>query len=595
AKARAGLGVPADSAAAARPGLRAEADVEAAGRAHERALAVLGARTGSLLRGCRRTVLVSPPGVEIPVLAGELARRLPGLPHLAAEEVPRRGPLTPRADFAGNRADCLVLARVPGRRVTVRDPAPDTAAAPADTVPRRVVEVHLPGGPDDVWPGAAAAVLAAGGGPEAQRAAARAVAGEVEPVLALTPALAWPPARRLARAAPDAAGMNADTLARIDAVLRGAIAGGVMSAATVAVGRHGRLVKLTGYGSTDGRPVDPEAMLFDIASLTKVVGTTAAVMALVEDGQVRLDASVRRYVPQFRGGNKGDVTIRHLLTHTSGLPAGEWLYGSADSPAQALEQVLRTPLVARPGERLIYSDFGMILLAEVVRRRSGDPLDRFLARRVFVPLGMESTMFLPPLQLQPYVVPTALRSERAYVLDAVVHDGNAFRLGGEAGHAGLFSTAPDLAAYAQALLNGGAYGTLRLWQPATVRDFTTRKPGPGYRALGWDTPAPRSSAGSWFSSHSYGHTGFTGTSIWVDPLRDLFVVLLTNRTIDRGTAGQIRLVRQRVHDAAARAITDIRPLSPRPGSPAAVEAERQRQRERARPRRPARRPQGRRG
>jgi CubicO group peptidase (beta-lactamase class C family) len=354
----------------------------------------------------------------------------------------------------------------------------------------------------------------------------------------------------------------------------------------VAVGRHGRLVRLTGYGRTGGRPVDGGLAEFDIASLTKVVGTTAAVMALAEDGKIGLDAPVRRYVPQFRGSGKGDVTIRHLLTHTSGLPAGDWLYGGAADPEQALRQVLRADLEAEPGKRVVYSDFGMIVLAEVVRRRAGEPVDRFLARRVWAPLGMESTMYLPPVGLQEWTVPTALRSERSYPLDGVVHDGNAFRLGGVAGHAGLFSTARDLSVYAQTLLNGGAYGTRRVWQARTVRAFATKQPRAGTRALGWDTPARGSSSGGYFSSQSYGHTGFTGTSLWIDPSRDIFVVLLTNRTYDRGTSGQILAVRRAVHDAAVRSITDIN-ITARIGTPE-YEREQAAKRPKPKPRRPTR-------
>jgi CubicO group peptidase (beta-lactamase class C family) len=223
-------------------------------------------------------------------------------------------------------------------------------------------------------------------------------------------------------------------------------------------------------------------------------------------------------------------------------------------------------------------------------------VDTFAARRVFVPLGMRNTMYDPPLLGFSRTVPTALRSERPYTLRSVVHDGNAFRLGGVAGHAGLFSTAGDMAVYAQTLLNLGAYGDRRIWSPRTVQAFTTRQTRAGTRAIGWDTPAARSSSGDYFSARSYGHTGYTGTSLWIDPERDLFVILLTNRTYDAGTQGQILEIRRAVADAAARAITDI-PIRPRPGTPAAVrEAAEARARERAkhRPRPRPRRPRGRR-
>ncbi|HYJ81175.1 MAG TPA: serine hydrolase domain-containing protein [Longimicrobiaceae bacterium] len=601
AKERAGLGTPPDSV---RPPLGSAAAAATAREGFASTLAALAPRRPPLA-GCRRTVLVTDPRSDVAALHAELLRRFPGLLNLRARRVPRRGPLSRVPGFAGNAADCAIVAAFPGVALPLVErvvPAPadtarrDTAAARRDSAvlaPRRIVHVSF--APQGAEPPAlaAAALVVRGVGAQAQHAAARALAGEIAPRVAedgfAGPGAVWPPVRRLARAPAAQAGMSADSLAGIDRAVRAALDGGVFTAAVVAVGRHGRLVKLAGYGRTSGRPVDPDSTLFDIASLTKVVGTTAAVMALVEDGRMRLDAPVRRYVAEFRGEGKGNVTVRHLLTHTSGLPAGADLFGGTAGPDEALRRVYRSTLVAEPGERVLYSDFGMILLAEAVRRRAEEPVDRFLARRVYLPLGMESTLFDPPLAWIDRTVPTALRSERPYLLDAVVHDGNAFRLGGVAGHAGIFSTAPDLAVFAQALLNGGAYGGRRVWQPATVRQFTARQPGAGTRTLGWDTPAPRSSAGGWFSARSFGHTGYTGTSLWIDPERDLFVVLLTNRTYDRGTAAQILALRRTVANAAARAVTDA-PVRPRPGTPeAAAEAARERARARARrPRRPTR-------
>ncbi len=207
----------------------------------------------------------------------------------------------------------------------------------------------------------------------------------------------------------------------------------------------------------------------------------------------------------------------------------------------------------------------MILLGELVAKAAGEPLDRYLARRIFVPLGMSSTMFLPPLALHPQTAPSALTPEREFLLQGVVHDGNAYRLGGISGHAGLFSTASDLAVFAQMLLAGGVYGPVRIFSPHTVQTFATRQRGARERAIGWDTPAPESSAGSYFSARSFGHTGFTGTSIWIDPQRDLFVVLLTNRTYDRTALERMHKIRREIHDGISRAITD-QPLVKRPGA-----------------------------
>ncbi|HVH12149.1 MAG TPA: serine hydrolase domain-containing protein [Longimicrobium sp.] len=419
-------------------------------------------------------------------------------------------------------------------------------------------------------------IVARGTGEAAQRAAAAALAGAI-PAPQLPAGTTWPSARMLRVLASDstsAVDMNGDTLDVIDRVIRQAIEDGEFTAAAVAVGRRGALVRLRGYGRTNGEAVDPRATLFDIASLSKVVGTVPAAMALVEDGKLALGAPVRRYVPQFRGDRRNDVTVRQLLTHTSGLPAGEWLF-PLSSPEAALRRVYRAELEVEPGSRMLYSDFGMILLSEAVARRAGEPMDRFLARRIFGPLGMQNTMYLPGPEQQPRTVPTATPGTvRPYVVDAEVHDANAFRLGGVTGHAGLFSTAWDLSIYAQMLLNGGTYGTRRVLENGTIAAWTRRQPNAGTRALGWDTPAPRSSAGSYFSERSYGHTGFTGTSLWIDPQRELFVILLTNRTYSEGSQARILQVRARVADLAAKAITD-QPIRPRPGSPAAIaEAER---------------------
>jgi CubicO group peptidase (beta-lactamase class C family) len=242
-----------------------------------------------------------------------------------------------------------------------------------------------------------------------------------------------------------------------------------------------------------------------------------------------------------------------------------WVYGSADSPEEAVHQILRQDLVRAPGEEDEYSDLGMIILAEVIEEVAGEPLDRFLARRLFTPLGMDRTLYSPPVGAWEETVPTAAESERPYTLRGVVHDGNAFRLGGVAGHAGLFSTAYDVALFAQMMLDGGASGTLRILSDSVVSAFTRQQDGAGQRALGWDTPADRSSAGRFFSSRSYGHTGYTGTSLWIDPLRDLFVVLLTNRTYPDASPGDILDLRIRVHEAAIQAIDDI-DISRRPGS-----------------------------
>jgi CubicO group peptidase (beta-lactamase class C family)/beta-glucosidase-like glycosyl hydrolase len=605
AKARLGVDRPRpDSLSTVRAALRGTEALGLAEELHGRAVNVAGTAPATLLRGCTRTVLVLPKNFHLPVFTAELARRSRGLAALGTPWVARRGPLSALTAWPANDAPCVVAVALPGAVPRVVDRLPgvaipvdtvkrDSTTAPADTASRRIVYVSFLTAPGDSLPNVPSAVLAWGTGPEAQRAAARAVTGVLQREEVAPRPLAWPAARTLQRAAAKEAGMSADSLARIDRLMRKAIDDGIFTSAAVAVGRRGKLVKITGYGRTGGVPVDPETTLFDLASLTKVVGTTAAAMALVDDRQLPLDAPVRRYVPLFRGGEKSGVTIRHLLTHTSGLPAGADLYADARDPEQALRRVYRTPLVYSPGEKMEYSDFGMITMAEVVRRRAEVPVDQFLARRVYGPLGMQSTQYDPPVALvQPITVPTALRSQRPYTIDGVVHDANAFRLGGVTGHAGLFSTARDIAVYAQTMLNGGAYGARRVWSPRTVRIFAAPQGLPGKRGLGWDKPGPRSSAGDYLSSSSFGHLGFTGTSVWIDPQRDMFVIILTNRTYDGGTTGEIYRVRQTVNTAAVLSITDVK-ITPRPGTIAAQP--KPKPKPKPKPRRPPRRPRGRRG
>ncbi|MBA2671824.1 MAG: serine hydrolase, partial [Gemmatimonadetes bacterium] len=312
------------------------------------------------------------------------------------------------------------------------------------------------------------------------------------------------------------AAMDETALRRADAVIERALGDSLFTAAALAVSRNGQIVRMRGYGQVaTGTGVSAERTLFDLASLTKVIATTSAVAMLVERGKMALDATVQQYVPGFQGERKEAVTILHLLTHTSGIPAGLWLYGSAQSPDEALRQVLRQRLRREPGEQVEYSDLGMILLAEAAAAAAGEPLDRFLARELFAPLGMESTMFLPPAVFRQQVVPTALRNERGFVMQGTVHDANAFRLGGVAGHAGLFSTARDLVVFGEMMLRGGTYAGAEVLMPGTVQRIVRRQPGADTRALGWDTPSDRSSAGRFFSARSYGHTGYTGTSLWI--------------------------------------------------------------------------------
>jgi len=264
-----------------------------------------------------------------------------------------------------------------------------------------------------------------------------------------------------------------------------------------------------------------------VASLSKVVGTTTAIMILFDEKKIGLDDPVVNYIPTFGGGDKDRVTIRQLLTHTSGLPAGRDIWRIAQTPLEARALVLNTPLEGRPGAQYIYSDLGADVLGLIVEVVASEPLDKFLTRRVFEPLGMNETFYRPADSLRYRIAPTEVTPPRGYPLRGEVHDENAYALGGVAGHAGLFSTAADLSVFAQMMLNGGEYNGVQIISKPTVELFTSR--AFGHRALGWDTAEGDYGSGRYLGPTAYGHTGFTGTSMWIDPEREMFVILLTNR------------------------------------------------------------------
>ena len=369
------------------------------------------------------------------------------------------------------------------------------------------------------------------------------------------------PADGLPIKAPTAVGMSAARLETIDRVVqRGLDAGGYPGAAVV-VGRKGATVWQKGFGhlgwTSDSPAVLPDQTIYDLASLTKVIGTTTAAMILFDEGKLVLDEKVTHYLPAFSGGEKDLVTVRELLEHRSGLPAGRDLWRHAHSPEEARQLVLDTPLEYHPGHGQVYSDLGADILGWVVEAAAGMPLDRFLADRVFTPLGMHDTGFRPSDSLVYRIAPTEVSPPRGYPVRGEVHDENAFALGGVAGHAGLFGTASDLAVFAQMMLNGGTYDGVRIVGDSTVHLFTARAAGD--RALGWEVADGTHGAGRYLSGSAYGHTGFTGTSIWIDPDREMFVILLTNRVHAaraKRPAKVIADVRADLADAAALAVTD---------------------------------------
>jgi beta-N-acetylhexosaminidase len=299
-----------------------------------------------------------------------------------------------------------------------------------------------------------------------------------------------------------------------------------------------------------------DSTLYDLASLTKVIATTTAVMRLYDRGEIALDAPAARYLQQFQEKTKRDITIRELLQHRAGFPPFRRLWTMASTPTAALDSAIATPLVAPPGDSTIYSDISMISMGAIVRHVADRPLDEFDREEIFQPLGMNHTCFNPPPRWQHHSAPTEYDSTwRKRQIVGTVHDENAALLGGVSGHAGLFSTASDLARFALMMMNQGrAYGH-EIYSHQTYETFLGSSQNPGDRWLGWDKRSPEgSSSGSLFSSASFGHTGFTGTSIWIDPQKRVAVILLANRVYPTRRNLRILHFRPVLHNAVMRAL-----------------------------------------
>jgi CubicO group peptidase (beta-lactamase class C family) len=357
--------------------------------------------------------------------------------------------------------------------------------------------------------------------------------------------------------------VQAQSFAEIDQAVEHGIGSGVYPGAVVVIGRSDSILYARGYGHFTWSPKSPvpspDSTFWDIASISKVMGTASAVMRLVDAGHVNLDAPVRRYLPRFAGGSKDQVTVRMLLDHTSGLRSYAPLFKQARSRAQAIDLLYGERPIRRPGELPLYSDLNAIFLGLLVETVSGMSLDRFVAREVFEPLDLQQTTYHPSAVLRRRTMPSAVW--RGQPVQGQVNDPNAAILGGAAGHAGIFSTGLDLARYAQVWLRSGSGPDGQWVSAATVRRFLTRGPNSGPRLLGWDTPEQNldepSLFGTLISDAAYGHTGFTGTELWIDPARDLFLVFLTNRTFDprvRDSMHRLRSVRVELSDAAIRLV-----------------------------------------
>lgn len=368
-------------------------------------------------------------------------------------------------------------------------------------------------------------------------------------------------AMTLRAAPPQDVGFRAGGLAEVDRTIDRFLAAEAFPGGVLAVGYRGALVHLRPFGTLSkdaGAAAVDEHTIYDVASLTKVVATTTMAMILADEGRLELDSRVVDFLPRFTGDGKGEVTVRQLLTHSSGIDWWAPLYEELAGQAAYVERIQAMDLVYEPDSRFLYSDLGMILLGEILQRVAGRSLDDFVRERVFEPLGMSDTGFRPAADRLQRIAPTENDPWRGRVLRGEVHDENAHALGGVAPHAGLFSTASDLARFAQMLLYGGVFEHHRIVSRETVERFTRRLESPDLgRALGWDVKSPlHSSAGSLFSPTSFGHTGFTGTSIWIDPERQLFVVLLTNRVHPSRENNLIRKVRPAVADAVVQALAE---------------------------------------
>jgi uncharacterized protein YbbC (DUF1343 family)/CubicO group peptidase (beta-lactamase class C family) len=395
--------------------------------------------------------------------------------------------------------------------------------------------------------------------------------------------------RRPAR--PVSSGLSIERLSRMDGIINASIEKKELPGAVVLVGRHGKVLWRKAYGA---RAVEPqrEAMtvdtIFDLASLTKVVATTTSIMILIEQGKIRLSDPVVQFIPEMKGEGRDAITIEQLLTHMAGFAPDFDLRERWTGYDEAIKHLYREPLRNPPGTRFVYSDINYIALGEVVHRVSGLTLDDFARRNIFTPLGMSDTGFRPDAKLWPRIAPTEKRrGQMNYLGDSgadagvegeqwlrgQVHDPTSFRMSGVAGHAGLFSTADDLAIFCQMLLQGGVYKGTRILSPMAIATMTSPRAvaeSGAARGLGWDLATTFSTnRGDLFPLGSFGHTGFTGTSIWIDPATDLFVIFLSNRVHPDGK-GDVASLRGRVASIVASSITDINVTQARAESAAAT-------------------------
>jgi CubicO group peptidase (beta-lactamase class C family) len=360
----------------------------------------------------------------------------------------------------------------------------------------------------------------------------------------------------------------------VQAVLDRALADSAFPGAIAVVGTRSRVIAQYAVGHLDWAPspVPDEHTLWDLASLSKVVGMTSGMMQLVSEHKVDLDAPVQRYFPNWTGPNKERVTIRHLLTHTSGLPAFKAYDEITHDPDSLAKLMFSTPLDTLPGVRMVYSDIGAYMAGRVLEKVSGETLDAYVHNHVFEPAGMHETMYKPPASLLARIAPTEVDPRRGGLVRGKVHDERAYYLGGVSAHAGIFSSTHDLARFAQMYLNDGVIDGVRVLPSAQIRQFTAFVDSTfSNRGIGWQKPDlpgmrftnPSSAwAGHLMSNQAFGHTGFTGTSIAIDPPHDIFIVLLTNRVNPTRANNKITAVRRQLADAVMSTVLKSNPARP---------------------------------
>lgn len=344
-----------------------------------------------------------------------------------------------------------------------------------------------------------------------------------------------------------------------DSLIEKAISDSAFPGAVLLVSRDGKIIHEKAYGNYTYEQKSPKmkaSTIFDLASVSKVVGTTSAAMMLIDQGKMNLDDRVTKYLPVFGNNGKENITIRNLLLHNAGLAPFKKYYDVYSTSEEVVNDIMNLTPEQEPGSKYVYSDLGMITLQKVMEKVSGKSLDNFIEENLFTPMGMKSTMYNPPAELKDSCAPTEFDDfYRMQQLQGEVHDERAFMLNGVAGHAGLFSNASDLAKFLQMILNKGNYKGKQFIRSETVELFTKKQSEQSTRGLGWDTKSPEgSSAGQYFSLRSWGHTGYTGTSVWTDPELKTFVILLTNRVYPTRNNNKLSKVRPLIHDAIYKAV-----------------------------------------